>query len=134
LEFVEIEGYNVTRDTWLGSVSWPTQTFGTNVAEELPYQVAALVTFKTATTQHPGKKYLGGFTEDTNAGDGILTSGLLTELAAYAAVLLNGVTVEGAEFMFGNYNYALTRWAIWIAGAVDALWSTQRRRKTGIGS
>lgn len=134
LEFIEVEFYNVTQDVWMGTEGWPTLVAGLNTAEELPSQVSALVTFRTATTQHPGKKFLGGYTEDVNAGDGVLSAGGLTQLGLYVVELLLTMVIESNAVFFGNYNYVLPRWAQWVAGAVDTIWSTQRRRKPGIGS
>lgn len=134
LEFIDIEFYNVTQDVWMGTEGWPVRTFGTNVAEELPAQVAALVTFRTATTQHPGKKFLGGYTEDVNAGDGVISAGGVTSLLAYIVQMMLTLVIESNAVYWGNYNYTIPRWAVWVAGAVDTVWATQRRRKPGIGS
>jgi len=134
LDFVDFDVHNLTRDTFIGSEAFAPTLVGTDTAEELPWQVAALVTFPTALTRHSGRKYVPGLTEASNEGDGVLTATAIAALADFATELLNAFSVDGQTFSIGNYNVDMARWAPWIAAAVEVLWSTQRRRKPGIGS
>ena len=133
--FVDIAFENITRDINMGAVDWPTLIAGGDTAgERLPLQCAALVSFPTATTRFHGKKYMGGLVEGANSADGLLAATVQTNLVNFAAEVLSALTITGQTITFGNYNVTLGRWAAWVAATVDLIWSTQRRRKQGVGS
>lgn len=133
-QYVDLDFYNITRDISMGSFTFAFLTSGSAVDAPLPPQVSALLTFPTTTTQSAGRKFLGGFTEASNDGDGVLTAAVAADLAAAVAILMAQLVIESQLVRLGNWNPTLGRWAVWALGAVDMIWATQRRRKPGVGS
>ena len=134
LTYVDIDFYNITQDLSMGQMPWPAQTAGISTAERMPLQVAALCHFPTTNSNSAGKKYIAGWTEDHNSAAGLVASAAQTQLAFFIATLLAGVPVGTLTAYFGNYNTPLARFLYWVSGVVDIVWSTQRRRKQGVGS
>lgn len=132
--YEDITCYNVTQSTILGQTAFGVRSQGSSTQHRLPNQVAGLITFGVASSGSPGKKYIGGFTEDSNDDGGIVAAGPITALGQLATALLAGISIAGSDFEFGNYNVPLLRWAAWVSAVIDVVWSTQRRRKQGVGS
>ena len=133
LTYVDIDFYNISQDISMGQVDWPTRVAGSATSERMPMQVAALCHFPTTNSNSSGKKYIAGFTEEWNSAQGLLSSALQTSLASFVAEFLGATAVGTLDIYFGNYNSTLDRFLYWVAGAVDIIWSTQRRRKQGVG-
>ena len=135
VDFVSIDCFNVTQDEPIGSVSWPTMTSGgDSTADAYAKQVAPLVRFPTATARSQGRKFLGGFTEAQIGGGGTLSATLQSALASFGAQILAGFTASGEDFIPGNWNQVLGRFAPWLSAVVNIVAATQRRRRIGVGS
>ena len=132
--YTEVEFYNITQAYPMGSSAWIFPPTNTGTGDALPGQVAALLTFPTMVSKSLGKKFLGVFGETANEGDGVLTSAMLTALGGFAFEILQSLTIGGEVFKFGNYNVSADTFAEWLWGLAELLWSTQRRRKPGVGS
>ena len=130
---VDAPGYSEEPYTpTLGSVA------GTSVNDPMPYQVAALVVFKTGTVKpNRARNYIGGFAEGANTSGGQINSTLLTQLATWGAA-----TVEVVQDLIPVGRVA----AQWSADRtyvvatnpittvlVSSVWATQRRRRIGTG-
>lgn len=135
VDYVSIEVFNVTQDRPISEDSWFTQTAGGQSTDaQLPAQIASLVTFPTATARSLGKKFLGGFTEVDNENFGVVSSGLLSDMADFVTDLLGSMTIDGELFEWGNYRPLTLLFSPWVSGLIETFWATQRRRRSGVGS
>lgn len=134
LNFETVETFNVTQDAPMLETAWLTLDDGDKLDQVLPQQTAALCLFPTGVARSQGRKYLGGFTEDSNADGAIPSPTLVTALGAFVDVLVDNWIIGTGEFVFGNYDGVIFRFAEWISAIVREVWRTQRRRATGVGS
>jgi hypothetical protein len=114
--------------------AWLTLDDGDKIDTPLPQQTSALCLFPTGVARSQGRKYIGGFTEDSNSSGAIPSAVLITALTAFVDVLVDNWIIGSGEFVFGNYDSVLARFAEWISAIVREVWRTQRRRATGVGS
>lgn len=132
--FDSIVGYNLTQERYMGEVSWPTLTAGSNVGDPLPPQTAPLVRFGTDTLGSQGRKFFPPMTDADLDSDGTISSAVATALGNVATILLAGVDSGTWTMKFGNWNVDLARFATWVSAFVNAYYATQRRRRPGVGS
>lgn len=107
---------------------------GTDQAEVLPLQNAAVVIAYTGVKRMIGKKFLGGLTSGTIDG-ALLASGAVVALGNFAAKWLEGVVVNQVTLLRPSlfrketgvfYEPTIMK--------VDNLIGSQRRRKIGVGA
>ena len=134
MTFDSISAYNVTADRFMGEISWPTLTAGTEGNDPLPMQNSGLVRFATDVLGSQGRKYLGVFTTASLDADGTLSSTLVTALGNFGAQLINGISGASWSGEYGNWNETLARFATWAEAFVNIYYCTQRRRRPGVGS
>jgi hypothetical protein len=136
LLFETIECWNLTQDRPMFVHSWPTQTAGEcEATAPLAAQCSPLVLFDTVTARSEGKKYLPTPCYSALAAWGTVGSALQTGMAAFAAAVLEGFTIdELAALVPGNWSTLYTRFAPWVSAVVSAVARTQRRRVTGTGA
>lgn len=110
----------------------PTIVFG-DTTEMLPQQSAPLALFKTARPKSNGRKFLAGYCENASSG-GYLVTASLTALAAYAAEVLAGYTVDlDTYYTTGIPRTGVNTWLDFTLAVVTNLIRTQRRRVPGVG-
>lgn len=111
------------------SGAWP--IFGTDSAQELPFQTAAVVTWRTALRgkSFTGRTYLGGFTEAFSDGRDISAT-LLTAINAWATSILTDLPGDfGVISRRHNDEERLIGVFTPFTGfTVRPFWRTQRRR------
>ncbi len=129
-----IDTYNMSQDVPILSTGWPGSFQGNDAGQAEPYQIAALITFPTAVKRSLGKKYLPGLSETGVLDAGVLSSTIITDLAAFAVDLLAGFLVLGETFEAGNYRPLTDTFIQWGWAIIEGLVSTQRRRKPGVGA
>lgn len=129
-----IDTYNVTQDRPMYTQEWPGSFQGTDTSAPLPYQNCYLLTFPTAVKKSLGKKFMPGVTENQSAGAGLIVGGAITVLAALIVDILAGFVVAGNQMNVGNLRETSPIFVPWESGIVEALISTQRRRKPGVGA
>src|SRR5205809_3945510 len=81
-----VSAQNMTTGLLLGSVpisGWA----GANTGDPLPYGVAALVTFPTATSRRRGRTFIPGFCESDSSG-ATWTSGTFTAMGNFADIIV----------------------------------------------
>lgn len=132
--FVEVRGHNITQDTPLPTVPWPTLTSGTSVSPNYAPGVAALVLFHTAATKVLGRKFIGPL---TNAGltDALIASATLVDLASYAAVLIVPYTSPDTSnsYSFGILDKSnIFRFITDVVSTAIPAYQRRRRQFTGI--
>lgn len=127
--------FNLTQDEPLGEYSWPTLTQGAESATDAyTTQAAALVKFLTEVARSQGRKYIAGLVEGQVSTGGVISTALQTALGNFATELFTFPIVGGQEFILGNYNAALARFAEWSSAVIADRLATQRRRRAGTGS
>ena len=134
ISFDSIEGYNVTRDEYLGEQAWPSQTVGGASGDPMPPQTSPLVLFNTAVPHSQGRKFLPAMSELYNDTDGTPTATLLFALGNYAASTLTGVNEVDWTAAFGNYRDLSGTFIPWLSSQIKDFFATQRRRYFGKGS
>jgi hypothetical protein len=133
--FTSIAYFNVTQDYPIAEVSTSGYGTGDGGATSLPLQVSALVTFPIGTVAKSlGKKYLGPLVPGVLSGAGIPSSTFLGHLTSFIADVLSACLVDGEQFEIGHIRETAPTWVPWVIGVAELLFSTQRKRKQGIGS
>lgn len=91
---------NLTENSPMGEISWPTLTFGgATGGSELPTQIAGLVTLPTAVSRRRGRKFVPGMVEAQLTG-GLLESAAVAALADFGAYLLSGQSMTSGAGWF----------------------------------
>jgi hypothetical protein len=131
---VEIEFFNITQDEPMGTYSVGTNLDGESTSEEMPPAVAGMTTFRTLSPSSLGRKFIGGLVKSAAQADGSLTTAFQTALADFASEFLTGVTSGAGEYIAGNWNKDLARFAEWVGAQAISTFKTQRRRYLASGS
>lgn len=131
--YTTIESWNVTQDAPMVEAAWPTLTAGTGTGEFMPAQCAPLCLFSTATARSQGRKYLP-FLREADMNGGILSAATLADIADMIAILLAVLDPGDGNLYIGNWRKTPARFAQWVAGEVQSIVRTQRRRVRGVGS
>lgn len=134
VQFIEIQHYNVTQDVPMTTTNWPSLTFGSLDADDLPWGVSALVSMKTAAKRVGGRKYFGGLATSDIADGGTWVTGLAT---LFACVLLKMVGNQGGtnvDMYPGVWSEGTALWHPFTEASFDYVPAYQRRRRPGTGS
>lgn len=124
---------NITQDTVLGVVPWPTKVAGASVGKAMPPGVAGLINMATNIARVVLRKYLGGLTDAVLEIDGTFTSVLVAALVQFAADLL-ALFITGSEtWAYGHLSPKTAAFEQPVAGVVTDIPAYQRRRKQGRG-
>lgn len=134
LDYDQIEVYNVTQDRPMMTVPWPVLVQGAEVADPLPTQCAALVSFPTGVKRRVGKKYLAGMGEPYSIDGGKLAQALKDSLADFAVYMITTWAGGGMSLEAGVWNGLLMTFTQYASGLIDDLFRTQRRRVQGVGA
>jgi len=132
--FESVEVYNVTDESYIGEVAWPSKTVGGASGNNLPPAASALCLFSTGFLRSQGRKFLPLMTLNALTTNGGVHNDVVTAITSFIADVLlakSGVNWSG---LMGNWNPDLARFAQWIAGIAQDEWATQRRRYKGSGS
>jgi len=136
LEFIDLDFYNLSTDTPLGTLSWPTLTTGTGATNEIAASgVAAVVTAFTYIVRVHGRKFFGPLIE------GAIDSGFLnsTTMTAMAGLLATWITpfvggTSGQTWQPGVWQRLTDTFADFRDAVVRDIPGYQRRRKANVGS
>ncbi len=136
LTYDSIYAFNETQGTPLGTTDVAGHTNGSeNSTVSLPPMVAAGIYALTHVSRVIGKKFFGGFSELNNTTYGEMTSGLITALAAAAAILYDPtLTYNTHDYSGGIWRKATNVLVPVVEAFVNAAWYTQRRRRRGVGA
>jgi len=134
LQFLRMEGQNITKDEVLPTIAWPGLPFGSEVLPVLPTQVAPYVFWPTARLRTRAASYLPGYTENTNGAGGTLSAGALTNLQAFGDKWVPPLISANITSQKGAYNRPLNRFVVLASAVVQPMTRTQRRRRVGVGS
>lgn len=132
--YTEIRGFNVTQNTPMPTVAWPSLTAGGGGASSIPAAVSLLIIFRTGISRVFGRKYIGGMHEGNVDGDGFWVSGLVTVGTTFAAEFLSTFigTTTLATYLPGIITTTNT-FLGFIASVVTGNPAYQRRRRKGRG-
>lgn len=134
ISFDTIEVYNLTQDTWVGELVWPSLTTGGQTGNLMPPQTSMLALFNTDTLRSQGRKFLPPSVIDYVGADGTPLSGVLGYAANFATELLLGATSGTVTFKPGNFRALLSAFIPWVFATIPDFYATQRRRYYGKGS
>lgn len=110
----------------------PSVTYG-NATESLPNQCAAHAQFETTRPKSFGRKFLFPWGEDRQ-DQGYMISAALTDLADYAAAILDDAVVDGSNVLTaGIIRVGVNTFLGFTGAVVTDLIRTQRRRVPGVG-
>lgn len=134
LNYVDIEGINVTQDILLPPKLWPVLVNGNNTSAGLPTQDAACVFFRTLRPRTRASKFLPPYGQTANEAGGALVSAAVTRLQSYGDHLVTGMSTVDVDLRYGPYNVLLDRFTKAELAIVAGRYRTQRRRRLGVGS
>lgn len=134
ISYVLVKGFNITTDTPIADYTWSGLTVGgVDVADPMPSDCALLAKGRTDGSKVRFRKYLGPFTE-ADHGNGLWQSSLLTAAGTWLAYILTAFGSGSGTGQFGVWSDTLQIWYPVLSQVVDAVVSTQRRRKRYRGS
>jgi hypothetical protein len=113
---------------------------GGSTGEQLPEQLAALVTWRAFSTfPRTTRSYIFPFTEADNTGNGNLSAASLAFLEAFALDVMSILYEAGLSANKVAVEYGGTPRVVVASNAVTTRevsphWATQRRRRLGVGS
>ncbi len=125
--------FNVTQGVPMPDAVPTLVTAGTDLAEPLPPQNAALMSFPTATAKSIGRKYVPSYGENANDGNGLLDAGVLARLLTAGVNLVGTFSISIGNGELGNYVDLTASFRAWTGSRADTLFRTQRRRVLGVG-
>lgn len=129
VEFLEGE-WTVTEN--IGTFT-PTLT-AVGTGNTLPYQSSPFVTFKTSRPKSVGRKFLFPMTEPQQDST-IIIPAAVTALVAYAAVILDDITVELINLLHpGIVRTGVDDFLVFTVGVVTNVLGSQKRRRPGVGA
>lgn len=134
VNYVDIQGQNITQDILLPTKAWPVLTSGGDAGHALPTQVAALVFFRTLRPKTRASVYLPPLGEASSDSGGVIVAATVTALQSFGDDWVAGILELTVEADYGAYNPALARFTQVEAAVVPARFRTQRRRRLGVGS
>jgi hypothetical protein len=126
---------DIVEGTWIKLGETSISVPGTEALQGLPEQLATYLYFPVQGGTRGGSLFLPGWTETSNI-DGSLTSGLLTDLAAYAVIFLADYTgtLTGIQISPRLYSPTLGLFLEYAgAVAIKTIFSNQNRRRRDIG-
>lgn len=133
LQYLRIEGQNITQDEVLPTTAWPGLPFGGEVLPILPTQVAPYVYWPTARLRTRASSYLPGYTEGSNTTGGQWDLGTIANLQLFGDALVPAIASANLTTQKGAYNRALDRYIPLSSAVVQPRSRTQRRRRVGVG-
>lgn len=134
VSFDLIKGFNITTETPIPDYTWSGLTVGgVDVADPMPSSDALLITGYVDAAKVRWRKYIGPFTE-ADHGNGLWQSSLLTAATSFATYILQAFESGSGTAQFGVWSEVYQTWYPVLSILVDAVVSTQRRRKKGRGS
>ena len=133
LNYVSIDGQNITLNELLPDVPWPALVAGINTSPLLPTQAAACVFFPTTTPKVRSSSFLGGYTEGANAIDGTIFAVVLGRIKNWGDEMLAATTPD-IILTKGSFNPLTSVFTEAGAPITPTRWRTQRRRRAGVGS
>jgi hypothetical protein len=133
--FLEVRGFNVTKDQPMPTVSWPTMTVGGSSSARLPWGVSGLALLRTGVRRVLGRKFFGVFTEADNDDPGVWSGALTIAMAAAAGELVGSFlgSTTLAVILPGVVDKTGAFWAF-IEAVASSNPAYQRRRRRGRGS
>lgn len=134
MAFTTIGMRNVTQITPTQYADWPTLTAGTRDNPLLPLQCAVLAVFPTGASKTSGRKYIPGFTNQSNEGQGEVEDLDFPSLALWANDVLDGYPTGDGIARAGAWSPSKIRFSPFTSVYFDDLFRTQRRRVLGVGT
>ena len=131
--FNQVRAQNVTQSVLLGTTPFPVIIAGTNVADVLPQQAAAIITYPTAKPLTRGSAFYGGMTEGANGTFGSINAGTLAALANVGVFMLAEIILGPNSWRSVVFNTLLKTFVIPTAASIPSVMRTQRRRRPGVG-
>jgi hypothetical protein len=135
-DLVEWSGGKETLVRTLGTRSWTLTSPPSGSGEMLTPMDAAIVNLRTALPKVFGRKYISGIGE-TGAGDGVVTSAVVTALTSFATAMLSGFVNGSVSYLPGvlsGKSSAANKFALFVGAVVNSVLGTQRRRRQNRGS
>lgn len=118
---------------WVLAGLWHGSFTGTNTTSDaLPRQMAAVVIAKTTTKRVQGRKFIGGYCEDSGAG-GQLTTAVHGRLEDFGNIWTAPFTGTAHGLQGGVFHKLTSTFIPFIGYRADQIMGTQRRRKHGVG-
>lgn len=134
LNFLHIDGQNLTQDVLLPLVAWPFLTVGGNASDALPTQVTARPYFPTTRPKTRAAIGLPPYGEGTQLNGGVLDAGAVTTTEAWADLFVGAILMASGTLEYGAYNRLLDRFTAVDSRVLPPRFRTLKRRRIGVGS
>lgn len=132
LDYVDIQGQNITQNVLLPTKLWPTLVDGLSASGLLPPQTCGYVFYRTTRPKTRASVYLPGFVEDASDIQGAPDPDAIIAMQAFGDFVKDGLQVVLLNLKYGAYNRPLDRFTEVNAAVVSSKWRTQRRRVRGV--
>lgn len=133
LRYTFLELKNVTQDTLLGVIPWPTFVQGANAGQMASPQVVALSVLPSDKSRVMGRVNWGGMLE-TDVSNGIIDALVLAAMATAQAVMMVSQSMTYGNYQYVIYNRVLGTFRLPVGSKAIIPTRTQRRRSTGFGT
>lgn len=134
VNYVNVEGVNVTQDVLLPPKLWPVLTIGGNTSDALPTQCSPCVYFRTLRPRTRASKFLPPYGESSSNTGGVVDATAVANLQLYGNLLVTGMLTVDVDLRYGAYNVVADRFTKAELALVADRYRTQRRRRIGVGS
>jgi hypothetical protein len=132
--FVEVQGFDLTQDRPLPTVTWPTQTVGSGGADSYAAQVSLLGLLRTGVARVLGRKFIGGLATGITDTNGFVTSAGMTLMGAFLAELVGTfISTSLNSYTPGVKSKTSGLFHAFIEGVASGVPAVQRRRRQGRG-
>lgn len=132
IDYLHIDGQNITQNILLPLVSWPVLVSGANASEMLPTQVTSRPYWPTKRPKTRPALCLPPMGEGAQEDGGKLTAAILATVQAFADKFVGNIVLTSGTLLYGAYNTVLDRFTAVDSRVVPLRMGTQRRRKVGI--
>jgi len=136
LAFIDIDYYNMSTDTPMGTLGWPTLTAGSAGTTEIAASgVAAVITAFSYSVRHHGRKFIGPVHEAA-IDAGVLNAATMAALATMLAVWVTPFVgdTSGETWVPGIWSRLSGSFLNFRDAVVRNVPGYQRRRKANVGS
>jgi len=126
--------WNAVDNEWIGIWDDTFQTIqGEDNGHMLPHGAACLMKFYTSIPKRQGRKYLQGYTENTQTS-GVWDSLPLARMATFVSALLGDITTTNGTLEGGVFNEVTESFLPFRSeGGISLYQGYQRRRRPGVG-
>lgn len=132
--FRRIRAANLSQGTLIGEVPFAAPIPGISTNDQLPNQLAGVVSFKTNIPRVVLRKFYGPGAENHNIADGTISASAVGSLVGIGASLLTDQVATAGTWRYGYLSPKTQTFVVPLSASVSNIFATQRRRKLNVGA